>query len=123
MGRMKKPISPRAHGLIDYALVAGNLITPQLISASTKARAVFGAFGAMQGSVNALTQQPYAIRKLIPFRVHRIIDISTLPLFVLLPLVTGVTKDPRVRAYWINAGIILVALFALTDWDAKRPGK
>ncbi len=121
--RMTKPITPRIHGLIDYGLLAANLVMPRLLGGSRKAQAVFGAFGAAEGSVNALTQQPLAVRKLIPFRVHRLIDLSSVPLYAVLPLATGVTKEPRIRAYWISVGVLLLAVFALTDWDAKNPGK
>jgi hypothetical protein len=120
---MTKPITPRIHGLIDYGLLAANLVVPRLLGGSSKAQAVFGAFGAAEGSVNALTQQPLAVRKLIPFRVHRLIDLSSVPLYAVLPLATGVTKEPRIRAYWISVGVLLLAVFALTDWDAKNPGK
>jgi hypothetical protein len=55
--------------------------------------------------------------------MHRLIDISSVPLYALLPWATGVTREPRIRAYWINVGLMLLTVYALTDWDAKNPGR
>lgn len=86
---------------------------------STKARALFAGFGAVQGAVNALTAQPYAVKEVLPLETHRVIDISSTPLFAAAPALLGLAKEPKARAYWIAGTLALVALYALTDWNAK----
>jgi hypothetical protein len=119
----KRPISPDQHALIDYGFAAGNLLLPQLLGFSDKARAVFSAFGAVQGGLNAFTIQPYAVHKLVPFALHGLIEKSSLPVYIAVPLLTGALRQPQVRAYWIALGLALTVVYNLTDWDARKTGK
>jgi hypothetical protein len=117
-----KPISPAQHGLLDYGLAASNLLLPRLLGTTGRARAVFAAFGVAQGVVDALTVQPYALRKVLPLEVHRRIDLAAAPVFLAVPLLTGIAKEPRARVYWLAASAALLAVYALTDWSAGPGG-
>jgi hypothetical protein len=116
-----KPISPAQHGLLDYGLAAAHLVVPRLLGTSGRARAVFAAFGLAVGAVDALTVQPYALRPVLPFEVHRRIDLASAPAFLAVPLITGVAKEPRARTWWLVASAVLLTTYALTDWSAD-PG-
>jgi hypothetical protein len=118
---MKKLISPQTHGAMDYALSAANLVAPKALGMSRRAQLVFGAFGLAQGGVNAMTKQPYGVRKVIPFKVHKTIDASTMPALAVVPLAAGLASEPKARLWWMGLAAMLVAAFLLTDWDAKRP--
>lgn len=118
-----RPISPRLHSLIDYGLAAGNLTLPTLLGMSGCARAVFASFGLVQGGLNALTVQPYAVSRVVPFRVHGTVEKSSTPLFVGLPLLAGLNREPRARAFWLGLGVALVVVYNLTDWDARRTAR
>jgi hypothetical protein len=120
---LNKPITPKLHGLIDYALAAGNLAMPTLLKMPKGPRIVFAAFGVIQGTLTAITAQPLSLRKDVPFSVHGVIEKSSTPLYVFAPLVAGAQKDPKSRAYWIAIGVALVAVYNLTDWKAQSPGK
>lgn len=115
---MAKPLSPKRHAIVDYAFLAANATMPSLIGAFGGTRALFAAFAAVQGSLNALTDQPLAIARLVPFALHGRIEKLSAPLYLLAPLLVGVHKDPRGRAWWAAAGIALVTAYNLTDWDA-----
>jgi hypothetical protein len=115
---MKKPITPTIHGALDYGLVAANVALPAVLKMSRRARLLFGAFGLVQGGLNAVTDQPLAIKPIVPFRVHGLIDRNSAPVYALAPLLTGVAKEPKARAYWIAVGVSLVAVYLLTDWSA-----
>ena len=115
---MDKPLSPRAHVGLDYAWGATLLTLPHLLRLSGRARAFFGLFGALALAVNALTDTPLGVRRVIPFRTHRVIDLATDPLYALLPLTTGVVREPRARALWLAGGALLAGSVTLTDWDA-----
>jgi hypothetical protein len=120
---MNKPITPKLHGLLDYTLAAGNLAMPTLLKMPRGPRIVFAAFGVIQGTLNAITAQPLSLRKKIPFAAHGVIEKSSTPLYIVAPLIAGAQKDARSRAYWIAIGVALVAVYNLTDWNAKNPGK
>lgn len=65
-----KPISPAAHGAIDYGLSIALLTAPKLLGMRDRACAVFGAIGLSQGTVNALTAQPLTVKPVIPFKTR-----------------------------------------------------
>ena len=118
-----KPISPRAHSAIDYAFLAGNLVAPTLLGMSGKARGVFAAFGVIQGTLNALTVQPLAAEKVIPFALHGRIEKASAPIYFGVPLLAGLGRESRARNYWLVLGAALVTVYNLTDWGAKRTGR
>jgi hypothetical protein len=120
---MTKPITPRQHGLIDYGFSASMLTLPSLFGMSRKARLFFAMFGATQGAVNAITDQPSAIAPLISFRTHRTVDLGSTPLYALAPLFTGVAREGKARAFWLLMGGVLVAVYNLTDWQASNTSK
>jgi hypothetical protein len=114
----RRPITPALHGLLDYGLAAGNLVLPSVLGMSGRARGVFAAFGLVQGAVDAVTVQPYAVRPIVPLAVHKMVDLGSAPVFAAVPLLTGVAREPRARFYWLAVGAALVAMFVLTDWEA-----
>lgn len=116
---MAKPISPRLHGLLDYGFLAVFAGVPRLLDLSPQVRAVFTGMGAAQTSLDAVTDQPYALRRRVPFRVHGLVEKASGPLYVAAPLAAGAWRDPRARAFLLAAGAALVTVHALTDWDAR----
>lgn len=117
---MAKPISRDVHALLDYGLAASNLAVPKLVGMSAKACLLFGGFGLVQGAVNSLTEHKYAIRKLIPFATHGKIDVASVPVAVVAPLLLGLHREPKARAYWIGSVVALVGEYVLTNWDSER---
>ena len=115
---MTKPLSPRTHVALDYAVGAALLTLPHALRLRRRARIFFGAFGALAAVVNALTDAPLGVRRVIPFRVHRLIDLATDPLYVAVPLLSGIAREPRARALWLATTGALATSVALTDWDA-----
>jgi hypothetical protein len=118
-----KPISPQLHGLLDYGLAAANSVVPGLLHMSTKARGMFRTFSVIQGGLNAITDQPYAAQKIVPFPLHGMIDKASAPAFLLAPFVAGVFRERRARNWWMFVGATLVVVYNLTDWSEPKPGK
>ncbi|WP_210481023.1 hypothetical protein [Naasia sp. SYSU D00948] len=119
----KRPITPQVHGLLDYGLTAANAVVPGMLNMSTKARALFRTFAVIQGGLNAVTDQPLAVQKIVPFPMHGLIDKASAPLYLLAPFLTGVIRERRARNYWLLVGVTLVTVYNLTDWSAPKPGK
>ena len=118
-----KPISPALHSVIDYGLAAGNLLLPGMLRLRPAVTGVFAAFGLIQGALNAFTVQPYAVKRLVPFKLHGTIEKSSAPLFVLAPLLAGALSDRRARWYWAAVGAALVTVYSRTDWTARRTSR
>ncbi len=118
-----KPISPELHGLLDYGLAAANAVVPGMLHMSTKARGMFRAFSVIQGGLNAVTVQPYAVQKIVPFPLHGMIDKASAPVYLLAPFVAGVFRERKARNWWLLVGAALVTVYNLTDWSERKPGK
>jgi hypothetical protein len=119
---VNKPIKSGAHGAIDYGFLALNLSAPSLLGLNGAARALAYLFGGAQGLLNAVTDQPLALRRIVPFGTHGTIELPSGPLFVALPLITGALKEAKARAYFLILGAVLVAVYGLTDWEAQPDG-
>jgi hypothetical protein len=115
---VNRPIKPRVHSAIDYGFLALNLAGPTLLGLKGSARGLSYLFGAVQGGLNALTDQPLALSRLIPFRTHGTMELSSMPLFLALPWLTGATKNPKARNYFLAFGALLFTVYNLTDWGA-----
>jgi len=72
--------------------------------------------------LNALTDQPLALKRLVPFRTQGTIELLSGPAFVILPWLTGALEDPRARNYFLALGAVLVTVYNLTDLDADPNG-
>jgi hypothetical protein len=113
-----QPIKATGHGLVDYGLTAVNTLGPQLLGLNARAKLVFGALGATQGAVNALTDTPVGVRPLLSLRTHGVLDLTALPAFVALPLLAGAVTDARSRALWLGGAAALATVYVFTDWTA-----
>ena len=115
----KKPISPKTHAAIDYGFLGLMLAGPSLLGLSGSAKTLAYAFGGVDGGLTALTDQPLALKRLLPFRTHGTIELASVPAIVALPLLTGALKQPKARAFFGAAAGMVLAVYTLTDWNAK----
>jgi hypothetical protein len=115
---MAKPISPSAHGAIDYGFLALMTTVPPLLGLTGSARLLPRLFGGAQGALNAVTDHPLAVRRLVPFAVHGRVEKWGGPAFVALPLISGALRQPRARAFFGGTLLLLLANYNLTDWEA-----
>ena len=117
---MDKPITPRLHGALDYGFLGVLLGGPAVLKLPRNVRLVFAAMGAVQTTLNSLTDQPYAVDRVVPFRVHGLIEKFSAPLYVGLPLAVGAWRDRNSRLFFLAAGASLVTVYNLTDWQATN---
>jgi hypothetical protein len=115
--RIPQPIKTSAHGAIDYGFAAVNLTAPSLLGLSGPAAAIPRAFALMQGGLNAVTRQPYAVRPLVSLRAHGWIEAATIPALGAVAAATGALDSPRGRLYFGAMGAALATVYALTDWN------
>jgi len=115
---MRKPITPRRHGAIDYGFLVIALVGPSLLGLSGTARVLFAALGLVQGTLNAFTDHPLALKRIVPFRVHGRLELGGVPVYFLLPILVGAVDETRALVFYLVAGALLLAVFVLTDWKA-----
>ena len=116
---MKRPISPAMHGLIDYGFGLVNTVAPTLLDLPPSTRALPHVVAAMQGTLNAFTDQRYAVKRVIPFQTHHLAETIGVPALLAATIVTGAWKTPRARMFFGGLFAALGTVYALTDWGAK----
>ncbi|HEX8200927.1 MAG TPA: hypothetical protein VF590_10590 [Isosphaeraceae bacterium] len=116
-----KPIGPTAHGAIDYAFATLNTLAPTLFGLTGPARAICYGFAASQGLLNALTDHPLGVKKVVPLRVHGELETPYVPAILLLPWVTGALQQRNARLYFLSFFAIASANYLLTDYNAYEP--
>lgn len=110
----RKPISPALHGLIDYGFGIVNLSVPVLLGLSGPARVVPMVWAVAQGSLNAFTDQTYAVKRVIPFATHGRAKTFGLPALAVTTVVFGAWKQPGSRLFFAA----LATDYFLTDYNA-----
>lgn len=117
------PIGPKAHGAIDYGFMTLNVLAPTLFNLKGSARTLCYAFAGSQGLLNAFTDHPLGIKRIVPLRLHGELEIPYVPALIVLPWLTGALKKRNARRYFVSFFTIAVANFLLTDYLAyeKNP--
>lgn len=112
-----KPISPKAHGIIDYVISSAVLSLPFVLGLQNKSRNIALGAGLSATAVNALTKHSVSAKQLIPVSTHRALDVANLASTLAATLFTGALKDKRSRAFFLGFLAVGVAHVLLTDWD------
>lgn len=115
---MRQPIKVAGHGAIDYRLSTVAIAGPRLLGLTGAARLIPTAFGATQGVLNALTDQPLAARRLVPFRRHGQLETMAVPAFAAAVALSGAWRGVRAGVFLSTMLASLAAVYVLTDWDA-----
>lgn len=117
-----QPIGPKLHGAIDYGFFSIQMLAPSLFGLKGTARTLCYAFGASQGILNIFTNQPLALKKIVPFRIHGQLETPFVPSLLLLPYLSGALKERNARPYFISFFGIALANYLLTDYRAYEKG-
>ncbi len=116
---MKKPISPRLHGVLDYATAATTAVMPLLSRMSPRAARTAETWAAGYAVMSALTDYPLAVKRRVPFRAHGTVDQVLSVLLPAMPWIIGFARDRRARNFFLALAGVSIVVTALTDWDAE----
>ncbi len=116
----EKPFGAKAHCAIDYGFVATLFSAPGLLDLKGPARTLCYLFGGAAGVLTALTNQPYAWRRVVPFRVHGQVDTPFVPTLLLLPWAVGALKERNARRFFFAFTAVVLTNYLLTDYDAAE---
>ena len=117
---MKKPISPKGHALIDYALVGSLLTIPTLLGLNKKAKMIYAAEACLLLPYIALTKQPVALKGLIPFKTHGRIDPFNVGQFALQSFFKPFHKTKKELIFNIAFTALAGLTVLLTDYTGKE---
>lgn len=113
---MKPIINPLIHGYLDYFTVAVFLLAPSLFGLSGLAGGLAYALALIHLAMTLVTDFPLSVAKLVPFRIHGLVEKIVGPVLLLAPFILGFEGAARVFYFLIGATIIVVGL--LTDYEA-----
>lgn len=116
---MKKPVSPTAHGIIDYVFSGIQLAAPPLLGVNSGAAITYQAIGSGFTLINALTNTKAGIKPLIPFKTHQKADLGFLAGLSLLSFVRFIRKDKRALRFHLAFLGVALAHYILTDYNRK----
>lgn len=113
-----KMISPRLHGVVDYAACGAMLALPGALGLSVPARLASGAFALGYLGLSALTDYPYAVKRIVPFPLHGRAELLSAPLLLLTPALLGEGAGARERGYFQALMVMVLGAYLSTDWQA-----
>lgn len=116
---MRKPISPRLHGVLDYATAATAAVIPLISRMPRRAGRTAETWAASYALLSALTDYPLAVKREVPFRVHGTIDKALGVVIPALPWIIGFARDRKSRNFFLALAGISILVTALTDWSSE----
>lgn len=114
---MNRPISPRAHGALDYATVAATLLAPRLLGFPGRAARASYLLAGGYGALSALTDYPLGVRRTVPFRAHGAAEGLVGLALPALPRVLGFSRHRAARGFFLGLTALTAVVAALTDWE------
>jgi hypothetical protein len=114
-----KVINPKFHGYLDFVVVAVFLTAPTLLKFSNIPGFISYTLAGVHLALTLMTNFPMGMVKVIPFKIHGLIEMIVGPCLVVLPFVLGFTTDPNALYFYIINGIIILLVWALTDYRVR----
>ena len=111
-----KILSPKAHGVIDYVLVAVLALGPTVLGfTGTPQMLSYGAAAALL-LLSLSTAYPLGILKLVPFTWHRNVEIVIVPTLLAAPWLFQFSDDLPARNFFLVSGVIVGIVVAITNY-------
>jgi hypothetical protein len=115
-GRMKRPISPRAHGVLDYATVVATAAAPRIFGFPEQAaRLCYGLAGSYLG-LSMLTDYPLSVKRAVPFKAHGATEAVLGAALPALPKALGFSDHRAARNFLFGLTALTFVVASLTDW-------
>jgi hypothetical protein len=111
-----KIINAKVHGILDYIVVAGFLAAPSLFGLMGLPALIAYVLAGVHLTLTLLTAFPGGAVKVIPFKVHGLIELIVGPCLMVLPFVLGFTEQAPAAAFYAYGGILIFVVWLLTDY-------
>lgn len=119
----KKPITPKMHAIIDYTLLAGLLVLPKALGLDKTVKKIYVAEALGLLAYVGMTEQPAAIKPLIPFKIHGKIDPFNVLQFAAQTLTKPFRRDKKAMIFNAIFTAIAGVTVLLTDWSGRTQPK
>jgi len=117
---VRKPISPRIHGVLDYMTSTAVAAAPLVFDFPKPARRLFESLAAGYTGLSAVTNYPLSVKRLVPFKAHGATEAAIALALPAMPRFLGFKRNRAARnlCYGLTALTFVVA--ALTDWNGAK---
>jgi hypothetical protein len=110
-----KVISDTAHGLLDYLTVAIFAMAPSILGLSGFGALVSYALAAIHLVMTVLTDMPLGVLKIIPIRLHALVEMLVGPVLVVAALVLPALLGDK-REFFLVMGLGILAVWLLSSY-------
>lgn len=114
-----KPLSPLAHGIIDYVFSAALLFIPRMTGLKKKAVYLYTIEGISTIFYSAVTDYPLGVKPVISYKTHRAADCANIALLAASTLYKPVSKDKWAMLFSITMASAALITILLTNWNAE----
>ena len=114
---MKKPISPRVHGVLDYATVLATAAAPRAFNFPQRAAQLCYGLAGGYGGLSMFTDYPLSVKRAIPFKAHGAAEVVTGLALPALPWALGFADNRAARNFFLGLTAVTAVVAALTDWQ------
>jgi hypothetical protein len=116
---VKKPISPRVHGVLDYTTSATVMAMPRIMKFPKPARRLCDALATGYTGLSAVTNYPMSVRRTVPFKAHGAAELAIAAALPAMPWLLGFAGHKAARNFCFGLTALTVVVAALTDWEAE----
>ena len=118
--RRPKPISPRIHGVLDYATSTAVAVAPRAMNFPKPARRLFESLAAGYTGLSAVTDYTMSVRRLAPFKAHGAAELAIAAVLPVLPYALGFAHHRAARNLCFGLTALTVVVATLTDWERRQ---
>jgi hypothetical protein len=116
-----KFLNPRIHAFLDYALAIALALAPMLFDFIGTARVLCFVLAGSILVLSLLTRYPLGVIRAIPFKIHGYIELAAGIFTLAAPWILNFDQIGLARNLFIGVGVLVVALFIVTDYEATEP--
>ncbi|SRR5579871_188032 len=112
-----KIINAKMHGYLDYLVVLIFLAAPSLLHLSMVPATISYALAIVHLVLTLLTDFPLGVFKVVPLKLHGIIELIVGPCLIALPFVLGFGGEPAAQFFYIANGVLILIVWFLTKYE------
>lgn len=112
---MTRPLTPRTHGLLDYAVVAVFALAPTVLGLTGLPALLAYGLAGVHLVLTLTTAFPLGVVALVPFRLHGLVEIVVGPALGVLAMALF---SGAAWGFYLVMGLGITAVWALTDYRA-----
>ena len=117
---MKKPISPKTHGVIDYTTSSTVAMAPKLLNMPARAAALCYGLAGGYPALSMMTKDPLGAKKKVPFKGHGAAEAVIGAALPFMPHLLGFNKDKRARNFIYGLTALTAGVALMTDWNSRQ---